>query len=609
MGKTKKQQAQEEVTMEDVTHEEAQQTDSIEAQDTMRSDIQILVRELNRLRKDMEKQEINRKKEMDEFRASFQALSSSINSQGEWTTQGPNATGVDKGKGVLGGGPNLQVVNEVDHNVSHVGTSLDGSKLNKDNQEGSRLFLGPPKRPSNEIHGEQQRNSTRTPRFAHQSQDQTYYDSDGKEHESPPRRRREQRPEPRRASTARYDFPKFNGEGLRGWLFMAQKYFVCQHVPRDEWIEMAAANMTGDATEFCMWFDHKYREPTWEQFRASIQLCFGDSTFVDYDEDLKNLVQTTTIQAYQKQFERLASQVQWSDKALIGAFKGGLKPEIKIDMKTQRYTCLEECFAMARIFEERLGEKRALKKVHKIDKQKRKFSYPSVSRTRGNEVTPFQKVRNKDDRPKSGRNPPTRYLTPKQMEELRCKGLCFRCEEKWDKTHQCKSFLRLQLVEDSDTGSKSDSISSSSSSSEEEVEAKHTAKKEETPKTETKPEEAESLHSLTDPYKPNTMRVFGRINKHKVLILLDSGATKNFLTVEAATRCKAVIKPSKLLSVKVGDGYRLQSEHEGRDIEVVIKKKTFKIDLLVLPLDGVDFVLGMSWFFMLGVIAWDAKNF
>ncbi|KAF3774384.1 Mitochondrial outer membrane protein porin [Nymphaea thermarum] len=214
----------------------------------------------------------------------------------------------------------------------------------------------------------------------------------------------------------------------------------------------------------------------------------------------------------------------------------------------------------------------------------------------------------RDNRPKPGRNSPTRYLTPQQMEELRRKGLCFRCEEKWDKNHQCKSFHRLQLVEDSDTSSENDSSSSSSSSSEEEVEVKKTAKKEETPKTKIKPEEVESFHSLTDPYKPNAMRVFGRINGHQVLILLDSGATNNFLTVEAVARCKAAIKPSKPQTIKVGDGYRLRSEHEGKDIEVVIKKKTFKIDLLVFPLDEVDLVLGMPWFFTLGVIAWDARN-
>ncbi|KAF3789762.1 hypothetical protein EJ110_NYTH14149 [Nymphaea thermarum] len=142
-----------------------------------------------------------------------------------------------------------------------------------------------------------------------------------------------------------------------------------------------------------------------------------------------------------------------------------------------------------------------------------------------------------------------------------------------------------------------------------EVKVKEPSKKAETPKAEDKPEEVESCHSLTDPYKSNVVRVFGRLNGHKVLTLLDSGATNNFLAVEAAARCKAVVQPSKTQTVIVGDGHHLKSVREGKDIEVVIKKKTFKIDLILVPLDGVDLKLGMPWFFTLGIINWDAKNF
>ncbi|KAF3783511.1 hypothetical protein EJ110_NYTH19557 [Nymphaea thermarum] len=138
---------------------------------------------------------------------------------------------------------------------------------------------------------------------------------------------------------------------------MSSQNSTAKHVPREEWIETATACMSGDATSWYMWFDHKHANPTWEQFKASLQLRFGDSTYIDDDEDLKNLVQTTTVQAYQKQFERLASMVQWTERSLIGTFKGSLKNEIKIDMKTQCYDSLDECFAMARIYEERLEKK------------------------------------------------------------------------------------------------------------------------------------------------------------------------------------------------------------------------------------------------------------
>lgn len=84
---------------------------------------------------------------------------------------------------------------------------------------------------------------------------------------------------------------------------------------------------------------------------------------VDYDIELKNLKQTTSVQDYQGQFENLATTVSWTPKSLIAAFIGGLKEEIQISMRTEKYTNLVECFAKARTIEEKKKKKMALKKI------------------------------------------------------------------------------------------------------------------------------------------------------------------------------------------------------------------------------------------------------
>ncbi|KAF3773703.1 hypothetical protein EJ110_NYTH54788 [Nymphaea thermarum] len=504
----------------------------------------------------------------------------------ERTTQGPNTR---KGKGLLGM-PDYQTVTEVNpNNISQVGTSTDGAKL-----------MGPPPDRQPEPYSEYYRAPHEPKGSGHVSQDFAYELSEG-EDETPLRPRRTQRhilrQEERRTPTVKYDFPKFNGEGLCEWLFMAERYFVLHRIPRDEWIETAAANTTGEATTHYLWFDHKTRDPTWEKFKASFQLRFGESTFIDYDEDLKKLVQTTTVPAYHKQFIRLASQVLWTERALIGAFKGGLKKEVLLEMQVQNYDTLEECFAMARICEVRLEEKRALKRTHKIEKQKKQTSHSSSSRHKSNELVPYNNRR-----------------------EFQHNS---RCEGKWDKTHQCTALNCIVVIVEPDpedspcSGNDSSPSSSSSSSSEEEVIVKKKYKK--SKKSEAKNEEAstsqerlgenESLHSMQDPHKPNSMRVFGRINGHKVLILLDNGATNNFFTEEAAKRCNVALQPGKPQTIIVGGGYRLKCLEEGKDMEVIINKMTFKIDSLVIPLEGVDLVLGMTWFLQWRDIHWQVKNF
>ncbi|KAF3789788.1 hypothetical protein EJ110_NYTH17677 [Nymphaea thermarum] len=133
--------------------------------------------------------------------------------------------------------------------------------------------------------------------------------------------------------------------------------------------------------------------------------------------------------------------------------------------------------------------------------------------------------------------------------------------------------------------------------------------REEAPPQENKAPENESLHSMQDPNKPDLLRTFGRINGKKVLILLDNGATKNFLTEEAAEKCNVPYESSSPHTIIVGGGGRLKCTNMGKDVEMVVSKRPFTIDVLVIPLDGVDLILGMPWFFTLGIITWDPKNF
>ena len=97
------------------------------------------------------------------------------------------------------------------------------------------------------------------------------------------------------------------------------------------------------------------------------------------------------------------------------------------------------------------------------------------------------------------------------MQARRDKGLCYNCDEKFGLRHRCKTqqVFILETVVDA----------------EEFAEVKEARNEEE--ESATTPEI--SLHALSGIAIPQTMRVTGLIKGRRLLILIDSGSTHNFV--------------------------------------------------------------------------------
>lgn len=100
------------------------------------------------------------------------------------------------------------------------------------------------------------------------------------------------------------------------------------------------------------------------------------------------------------------------------------------------------------------------------------------------------------------------------MQKRREKGLCFNCDEKFTPGHKCK-VKQAYLIEPVD-------------SSEDETEHIEV-------------EEAEiSVHAMSGVRGPKTMRVNSRIKNRRVIELIDSGSTHNFINSEVARKLNLV---------------------------------------------------------------------
>ena len=91
-------------------------------------------------------------------------------------------------------------------------------------------------------------------------------------------------------------------------------------------------------------------EITWEKFKKELLVRFGRTEAEDFDEALSWICQSGTLKGYQQEFERLANRVDgWPQKALVGAFMGGLKDDIASKIQMFKPKKLSEAIELARI--------------------------------------------------------------------------------------------------------------------------------------------------------------------------------------------------------------------------------------------------------------------
>ncbi|XP_031482769.1 uncharacterized protein LOC116252561 [Nymphaea colorata] len=335
----------------------------------------------------------------------------------------------------------------------------------------------------------------------------------------------------------------------------------------------------------CFW-EEDYPNTTWDLFKDELLLRFGETMYVNHEIELRNLKQTSTVQDYQSKFERLCSMVKnRPEDSKIAHFIGGLDEDIQIEMLRDPPTELRRCFALAKTIEEQLRRREARKKVYKPG---------LVSKPKPNFVKPAPPQKKFENRPAFRNNIPIKYISRQEREERIKKGLCFNCEEKWHAGHKCKHF-QLYEVTDSDEELEEN----------EEIDTKGTevAKV----KDETEEKEEGLCHALTN-NGPNAMKVVGKINNQKVIVLLDTGATHNFLNSRLAHLVDGKTTPQASFNVMVGNGEKLACHEICKNVSLEMHKVPFKVDLYLLPIGGVDVVLRIQWMKTLKRILWDLDD-
>ncbi|GJZ88094.1 transposon ty3-G gag-pol polyprotein [Tanacetum coccineum] len=373
-------------------------------------------------------------------------------------------------------------------------------------------------------------------------------------------------------------FPRFGGEDPRGWLYQAQQYFEFQRVEVEDQVQLASFHLDGIALQWHRWIT-KFRGPmTWAEFSKALLGRFRPTDYEDPAEALSRLKQVTTMALYQEAFEKISHQVDGLPEVfLVGCFIGGLKEEIRLEVKLKKPRSLTDAIGMALLVEEKINVQR------RVSVSQRSLSLPAPSRP-----TTTQGILGPSPTQRLALPAPTsvRRLSQTEARERREKGLCYYCDDRYTSGHKCSKpqlFMISNVPEDDDEEPIGDTQEQTQDDSHAEI----------------------SFHAISGSITPQTLRLPGKIKNKEVVVLIDGGSTHNFVDQALVDRFGLVVERDTPFKVVVANREHVSCTGRVRNLTITIQGYVISTDFFVLPVAACPIVLGVQWLKTLGPVEID----
>ncbi|WVZ94364.1 hypothetical protein U9M48_040263 [Paspalum notatum var. saurae] len=114
-----------------------------------------------------------------------------------------------------------------------------------------------------------------------------------------------------------------------------------------------------------------------------------------------------------------------------------------------------------------------------------------------------------------------------------------------------------------------------------------------------------SLLAMAGLHKPGTMHIPATIQGRRLIALLDTGSTHNFINTAALSDIDLPFADCHDLHVTVANGDKVACRGRTDHVPVDIASEQFATNFYAIPLDGFDVVLGVAFLCTLGPILWD----
>jgi hypothetical protein len=362
------------------------------------------------------------------------------------------------------------------------------------------------------------------------------------------------------------DMRKFDGKDPITWILQMEQFFDLHNVPHTQKVRIASLYLEPNQFVWYRWLCSRKSLVTWTIFIEEMIAHYEDTRSNTFFSQLINLKQKGAVTEHIENFQRLNIKViDIPDEHLIDVFIGTLKDNIQHEVRLWEPKSLENAFKVARNVES------------KNMAMATRRNYPNIYR---------------ENNAPSPKTPQPTRLTPQQLEERKEKGLCFNCDSKYSKGHKCgeKKLFYIDCEEEEEQEQEP--------SQDENIEA--ISSEELTPTI--------SCNALAGISTPQTLKIEGYIKKKKVIVLIDSGSTHNFIHDKLAKDLNCFVYPAPEFQVMIADGGTINFSGKCNKINLTMGEYVMNSPMISIPMGGADVVLGIQWLQSLGTMAFNFQE-
>jgi hypothetical protein len=117
-----------------------------------------------------------------------------------------------------------------------------------------------------------------------------------------------------------------------------------------------------------------------------------------------------------------------------------------------------------------------------------------------------------------------------------------------------------------------------------------------------------SCNALVGISTPQTLNIEGYIKKKKVIVLINSGSTHNFIHYKLAKALNCFVYPTPKFQVMIADGGTINFSGKCNNINITMGEYVMNSPMISIPMGGVDVILGIQWLQSLGTMAFNFQE-